>query len=151
MEHLSHAIVLGITIVVSPLLSLVEDQVYALKKLDVDARALNSSTPRDEQTQILRILDGKKQEDSTMKILYLTPGSSDEHWLASCHGETLLLEKIAKSKMVMSKLQKLYESQRFARLVIDEVHCVSQFGHDFRPGLIRHLNDPCVNASGFRL
>jgi bloom syndrome protein len=67
--------ILGITIVVSPLISLVEDQVYALRKLQVDARALNASTPREEQTAIMRILDGKQSENQSMKILYLTPGS----------------------------------------------------------------------------
>ena len=64
----------GITIVVSPLISLVEDQVYALKNLKIDARSLNTSTPRDEQTEIMRILDGKNSTESTLKILYLTPG-----------------------------------------------------------------------------
>jgi superfamily II DNA helicase RecQ len=64
----------GITIVVSPLISLVEDQIYALKNLNIDARALNTSTPRDEQTEINRILDGKNSNESTLKILYLTPG-----------------------------------------------------------------------------
>ena len=67
-------ILLGITIVVSPLLSLVEDQVYALRRLDIDARALNASTPRKEQTEIMHILDGKTKDNSTLKILYLTPG-----------------------------------------------------------------------------
>ena len=66
---------LGITIVVSPLLSLVEDQVYALRKLNVDARALNASTPRKEQTEIMHILDGKAKDNLTLKILYLTPGN----------------------------------------------------------------------------
>lgn len=65
---------LGITIVVSPLLSLVEDQVYALRNLSIDARSLNTSTERQEQTEILQILDGKNKENSTLKILYLTPG-----------------------------------------------------------------------------
>ena len=68
---------LGITIVVSPLISLVEDQVYALKKLNIDARSLNTSTPREEQTEIMHILDGKKKMDSTLKILYLTPGRNE--------------------------------------------------------------------------
>jgi tRNA threonylcarbamoyladenosine modification (KEOPS) complex Cgi121 subunit len=45
-----------------------------LKNLNIDARALNTSTPRDEQTEIMRILDGKYQIDSKFKILYLTPG-----------------------------------------------------------------------------
>jgi bloom syndrome protein len=68
-------VLLGITIVVSPLISLVEDQVYALKRLNVDARSLNTSTPRDEQAEIMRILDGKHKGESTLKILYLTPGT----------------------------------------------------------------------------
>lgn len=67
---------LGITIVVSPLISLVEDQIYALQNLKIDARSLNSTTPRAEQNEIMRILDGTRKDESTMKVLYLTPGKS---------------------------------------------------------------------------
>jgi superfamily II DNA helicase RecQ len=75
LENLSN-LLLGITIVVSPLISLVEDQVYALRNLNIDARSLNTSTSRTEQTEIMHILDGKIKGDSTLKILYLTPGIS---------------------------------------------------------------------------
>ena len=62
---------LGITIVISPLISLVDDQAYALRNLNIDARSLNTSTSANEQSEIMRILDGT---DLKLKILYLTPG-----------------------------------------------------------------------------
>ena len=45
----------------------------------------------------------------------------------------------------MVKLQKLYEAKRLARLVIDEVHCVCQYGHDFRPGLVKRKQKSSLN------
>jgi bloom syndrome protein len=104
----------GVTVVISPLLSLMQDQVDHLRALRIQAVLLNGEVTPEHRKFVLDALKGPRVEDF-IQILYITP------------------EMINKSQAILNALEKLHRQNKLARIVIDEAHCVSQWGHDFRP------------------
>ena len=96
----------GLCIVVTPLISLMKDQVLQLKLRGIKAEAVYSGMMRDD---IVRVLDNCVH--GAYKLLYISP------------------ERLS-SELFLAKLERL---RKVSLIVVDEAHCISQWGYDFRP------------------
>ncbi len=99
----------GCAIVVSPLIALMQDQVQSLRQLGLRAAFLNSTLTQEEALEVER-----KLRQDELDLLYVAP-----------------------ERLLTGRFQSMLEQVRIALFAIDEAHCVSQWGHDFRPEYIQ--------------
>lgn len=136
----------GLTLVVTPLISLSLDQQRALRALNIAAESLDSTTNKGAVNRIYREIlpkkgkigkskEPRKKRQKVAKKPRARANGSQGNWVQDDMDPSILFvtpEQLVRNKKLMSRVEMMYEAGHLTRFVIDEAHCCSSWGHDFR-------------------